>query len=570
VPPASRTADSVWTRFGRLLAESPPALWINESVLRNPALAKSRTATRQTWARVADVGYPLIVVGRGVRRGGSMTGAWWKDASREKKQLHAVVALACVVAVGLLKTGPVLLVAAFVGGAAWLGRDVSRKGADPESAARISRLQAVYNGLVPYLQCGDDPDRHFKPGGNYRDAFTAWEFDDAERLVRLRIDYSEYFRDGEADSRAKVERALEGKVGQDSEYLYSWDEEGNHLDVRVLPPLPSGIVAQRWPVADIEFVLGFTDPGSVSRQIPVLVPDPDADETTLTPHAAQARDAVPPGYQAVEMSPVIWRVNSPDAEAHLLVLGGPFAGKSTTVRSLIAQALSHGHEVAVADMDQSAEYGGLAGKPGVLRLAEDAAASLELLDWLGGEVERRAAAIAAQREAADRLAVAEFGGARAAQLSPRPDPDGAPGAASPSGLDGGGADGGVPGVTPPLWVFVDDLPELADAAARAGRPDPQDTLAALARAARFARLTLVVTARGDRADALRPALRNQLTARIVLGKVDPALSTALFGGALELGGGQVMPPGRGYVRVGGGPVIRLQAPYAPSLSPSAV
>jgi hypothetical protein len=44
--------------------------------------------------------------------------------------------------------------------------------------------------------------------------------------------------------------------------------------------------------------------------------------------------------------------------------------------------------------------------------------------------------------------------------------------------------------------------------------------------------------------------------------VDSAVSTALFGGTLELGGSKQLPPGRGYVRVGStGPVIRLQSPY---------
>jgi hypothetical protein len=536
VSPASRTADSMWTRFGQNLAGSPPVLWVHHSVLRHPTLTRCRTATKETWARVADVGYPLIVLGRGVRRGAASAGSWWKAASREKKQLHTVVALVCVIGVGLLRMGPLLLIGGFLGGAAWLGRDVSKKGADLESAGHISRLQAVYNGLVPYLQNGDDPDQHFKPGGYYRDAFTAWEFDDADRLIRLRFDYSEYFRDGEADSRAKVERALEGKVGQANEYLYSWDEEGNHLDVRVLPPLETGIAAQRWPVADIEFVLGFTDPGSASRQIPVLVPDPNAAEITLTPQGVDGR--VPPGYRVVRLAPVIWRVSSPNTDPHLLVLGGPFAGKSTTVRSLIAQALAHGHQVAVVDMDQSAEYSGLSGTPGVLRVAENAADSLDLLDWLGLEIERRAIIVASAAADAPDGAVEPGGDAVAA--------------------------------TPPLWLFVDDLPELADAAARTGRPDPQDLLAVLARKARFAHTTLVVTARSDRASALRPALRNQLTSRIVLGKVDPALSTALFGGTLELGGGLVMPPGRGYVRIGTGPVIRLQAPYAPSLVLSGV
>jgi DNA segregation ATPase FtsK/SpoIIIE-like protein len=122
----------------------------------------------------------------------------------------------------------------------------------------------------------------------------------------------------------------------------------------------------------------------------------------------------------------------------------------------------------------------------------------------------------------------------------------------------------------PLWLFVDDLPELCAAAGRLGRPDPQDTLAALARKARFARTTLVVTARTDQVLALRPALRNQLTSRVALGRVDAVTSTLLFGGTLELGGAQMMPQGRGYVRIGSGPVIRLQTPYAPTLALSAV
>jgi hypothetical protein len=574
---AARTADSMWTRLGRVVAESPPVVWLNESVLHHPRVSRGRGMAHEGWARVLDVCYPLIVLLRGTRRGAAQLGAWWKEAPKEKRRLQTVIVLACLIGIGLLKFGPLVLILAFLGAAAWLGRDTSRKGADPESPEHIARLQAVYNGLVPYLQNGDDPDQHFKPGGGYRDAFTAWEFDEQDRLIRLRMDYSEYFRDGEADSRAKVERALEGKIGHANEYLYAWDEEGNHLDVRILPPLPDGIGAQPWPVADIEFVLGVTDPGSAGRLIPMLVADPDAGEDTLTPQAA-ARDEVPPGFRVAQLAPVIWRLGTPSANPHLLVTGGPGTGKSTAVRSLLGQALARGHRIAVIDTDQTAEYGALAGRPNVLRITEEPADSLDLLDWFGLEIERRAEQTRAPSSAtdtgsvpgtdpvADTDAVADTGPASgtgsAAQPSPAADLPESANTPNP-------APESAPAAEPALWLFVDDLPELCAAAARLGRPDPQDTLAVLARKARFARTTLVITARIDQIQALRPALRNQLTSRIALGKVDPVTSTLLFGGTLELGGAQVMPQGRGYARIGAGPVIRLQTPYAPALALSA-
>ncbi|HZU57108.1 MAG TPA: FtsK/SpoIIIE domain-containing protein [Actinocrinis sp.] len=587
---AARTADSMWTRLGRMVAESAPVVWFNDSVLHHPHITRGRGMAQDGWSRVLDVCYPLIVLLRGTRRGAAQLGAWWKDAPKDKRRLQTVIVLVCLIGIGLLRFGPLLLILAFLGAAAWLGRDTSRKGADPESPEHVGRLQAIYNGLVPYLQNGDDPDQHFKPGGGYRDAFTAWEFDEQDRLIRLRMDYSEYFRDGEADSRAKVERALEGKIGHANEYLYAWDEEGNHLDVRILPPLPDGIAAQPWPVADIEFVLGVTDPGSAGRLIPMLVADPEATEDTLTPQAA-AREEVPPGFRVAQLAPVIWRLGTPNANPHLLLTGGPGTGKSTAVRSLLGQALARGHRIAVIDTDQTAEYGALAGRPNVLRITEEPADSLDLLDWFGLEIERRAeqarGADAAAAAAADAQSAAVAAAAEARLDAARSESEAASELDTASGHDAvQGHEAGpdearsarepaAPGTEhgqaaePPLWLFVDDLPELCAAAARLGRPDPQDTLAVLARKARFARTTLVITARIDQVAALRPALRNQLTSRIALGKVDAVTSTLLFGGTLELGGAQVMPQGRGYARIGSGPVIRLQTPYAPALALSA-
>ena len=367
--PATRTADSMWTQLGNAVSRSAPAVWLDENVRRNPTLTRTRTVTGGAWTRLLDVCYPLIVLGRGTRIGVRRLLGWWKATPKEKRTLEGVVALVCLVCVGLLSMGPLLLLAAYVGAAAWLGRDTSKVGVDPESKAHIGKLQAVYNGLVPYLQGADDPDQHFKPGGGYRDAFTEWEFDEADALVRLRLDYSEYFKDGEADSRSKVERALEGKIGQHNEYLYSWDEQGNHLEVRILRPLPAGIGSQPWPVAEIEFVLGFTDPSPDTRLIPVLVVDPAASEDTLTP-LSPAPGAVPPGFQIAQVAPVIWRVVCPSVNPHLLVVGGAGSGKSTAVRSLLGQALSRGHQVAVIDSDATAEYAELVDRTGVLRVTE--------------------------------------------------------------------------------------------------------------------------------------------------------------------------------------------------------
>ena len=555
MPPAARSADSMWTRLGQTVSESGPVVWFNDSVCGHPAIGRGRRVALELRARVFDICYPLIVLARGSRRGLGLLRAWWGGSSKEKRRLEVVVVVSCLIGVAVLRYGPVLLVLAFLASAGWLGRDTSRKGADPESKQHISRLQAVYNGLVPYLQDDDDPDKHFKPGGSYRDAFNAWEFDDQDRLVRLAFDYSEYFRDGEADSRAKVERALEGKIGHVNEYLYAWDEEANRLEVRILPPLASDVAVQPWPVAEIEFVLGFTDPDSAGRTIPVLVPDPDGTEDTLTPEATAARGGVPAGFVVAQLAPVIWRIGAPDRTANLLLVGGPMSGKSTAMRALLGQALDRGHRIAVVDTHRTADYRALVGRPGVVRVAEDPAESLELLAWAGEQAERRTA----------------HGGANGPLTLPAP-------AAASEGLTlvpqcvSGAAEGGLERQPErPLWLFIDDLPELCTAARELSRPDPQDALAALAGRSRAGHLVLVATARSEQLSTLRAPLLGQLGSRIALGRVDPASSTMLFGGTLELGGAGMMPPGRGYARLGPiGPVIRLQSPYAPTLASAVV
>jgi hypothetical protein len=227
------------------------------------------------------------------------------------------------------------------------------------------------------------------------------------------------------------------------------------------------------------------------------------------------------------------------------------SGKSTALRALLGQALDRGHRIAVVDTDRTADYRALVGRPGVVRVAEDPADSLELLDWVGNEAERRAA----------------YGGANGPLTLPAPAaaterPDRAP-----QGVSGAAEDGEERQPERPLWLFIDDLPELCAAARELSRPDPQDALVALAGKTRPGDLNLVVTARSEQLGTLRAPLLGRLGSRIALGRMDPAGSTLLVGGTLELGGAGMMPPGRGYARLGPtGPVIRVQSPYAPTLA----
>jgi ABC-type transport system involved in cytochrome c biogenesis ATPase subunit len=555
----ARTADSLWARLGHSVSDSAPVSRFNDSVLHHEWVGRTREFAGDLRTRLYEIFYPVILVSRGLRRAVTGGRAWWAAGAKEKRRVQAAAALVVLVLIGLLPYGPVLLAVGFLCWAGWLGRDTTPKDADPEPGPHIGRLQAVYDGLVPYLHCEHDPDQHFKPGGGYRDAFTAWEFDEHDRLTALTFDYSQFVKDGEAECRAKVERAIEGKVGRGNEFLYDWDEEGNQLSVRVLPPLPAGLAAQPWPVAEIEYVLGITDPDSATRLIPVLMPEePGSRPELLPPHVAARASDPPEGWHTAVLAPVVWRVGNPCPNPHLLVTGSSGSGKTTLLRSLLGQALGRGQQVAVIDVEQTETYADLVGRPGVRGVVEDAEQALELLDWFGLECERRA-----ERRRAEAEALANGETTTFPALKVRD--------ASAAGLRraqeaGAEADDEAPPTEPTLWLCIDGLPELLDAANRLGRAHLEDTLAVLARKARYAGVLLLTTVREERLLQLSAALRAQLTVRVAMGSVEPAVSTALFGGTLELGGSRRLAAGRGYVRVGKGPVIRLQAPYAPPMS----
>lgn len=313
------------------------------------------------------------------------------------------------------------------------------------------------------------------------------------------IRYPAYFTDGEADSRTRIEQLLHAKSGRGREYHFTWDEEGNRLTVTVLSPLPTDIAAQRFVTTPGETVLGFTDPTQVRRTLPLSY-----------------------GEEQRDVPPVVWRTGVRSTEPHLLIMGQPGGGTSTLLRSIALQALQHGDVVIIEG--GPGEYACLTGRDGVLAIECGLAGALAALEWAAHETERRL--IAANR-------------ARQAGHPPPED------------------------TKRPLWLLLDRPSAFAHLAAADGRQDPQSLLQVPLRHGRAANVTVVVADQLDNADALSDAVRQHTRARVVLG---PATADQLAGalGALPATTPAAdVPPGRGYARLGAGPVHRLQVPSTP-------
>jgi hypothetical protein len=470
-----------------------PALWH-----RGRALARAGTDG------ALDVLHPVITVGRGLGRLGGWGRQWWARTPKERRGSAVALAGACLLAVWLVPYGLPIALAALVAAAAWHGRTrgpepVEEAGPCPEE---LSRLQAVYEALVPYFALPEDP--HEEPlychDGEWGRAFEAHEFTEEGRIGRLILRYPAHFRDGEADQRRLVEQALCAKAGRGRELRFEWDEERNRLDVSVLPPLPTDIGAQRFVASPGETVLGFTDPGAVPRTLPVV----DREGTRDVP-------------------PVVWRTGSRSTEPHLLALGNPGSGVSTLLRSVALQALRHG-DLVVVDGGGAGEFACLAGRRGVLAVESSLVGALASLEWVVHETERRLLGVVRAREAGR-----------------------APGAE----------------MRRPLWVVVDRPAVLSHLASAEGRRDPQDLLQVPLRHGRAANVTVVVAEQFEGAEALGQAVRAYTRARVVLGADSPQQVRAVLGEAPQTTPGRLSPPGRGYARLGGGPVLRLQVPATP-------
>ncbi|WAZ20352.1 ABC transporter ATP-binding protein [Streptomyces cinnabarinus] len=463
-------------------------------------IARSRELARTAADSATDVLHPLITISRGLRRLASAGRRKWADTPKDKRGPLLFLVASVVLVVALVPYGPLLAAITLMAAAAWQGRDRAEPAAEGPDESQTERLKSLYEALVPYFSTSEDPAPLYSHGGEWESAFPAYEFDASGRVTSLTIRYPAYFTDGEPEARARIEHLLTAKSGRGREYRFAWDEEGNQLSVSVLPPLPTDIAAQRFVTAPGETVLGFTDPGEVQRTLPLT-------------HGEELRD----------MPPVVWRTGIRSTEPHLLVMGQPGSGTSTLLRSIALQALQYG-DIVIVEGGGTGEYACLTGRDGVLAVECALAGALASLEWAAHETERRLIAVNRARQAG------------------QPPPD---------------------DTKRPLWILLDRPTAFAHVAATEGHKDPQSLLQVPLRHGRAANVTVVVADQFDTADALSESVRQHTRARAVLGPATAEQLTAVLGVPPHTTPISQLPPGRGYARLGAGPVLRLQVPATP-------
>ncbi|HET9381335.1 MAG TPA: hypothetical protein VFP69_10950, partial [Streptomyces sp.] len=187
------------------------------------------------------------------------------------------------------------------------------------------------------------------------------------------------------------------------------------------------------------------------------------------------------------------------------------------------QALRHG-DVLIVDGGGTGEYACLAGRDGVLGVELGLEGALERLEWAARETERRLIAANRARQAG----------------APPPEDTGRP-----------------------LWIILDRPTAFTHLAAADGGRDPQSLLPVPLRHGRAANVTVVVADQLDGTETLGEAVLQHTRARVVLGPAAPEQLTAVLGIPPETTQVPQLPPGRGYARLGTGPVHRLQVPATP-------
>lgn len=469
------------------------------------AVRRSRDAARTGADGAADVLQPLVVVGRGLRRLAYGGRAWWQAAPQERRGPVGALVFVGLLCVYLLPYGPALAVGALLVVAGWKGRGGDAVEAPAETGPgpeELARLQSLYEALVPCFARADEPGEEplYAHDGTYERSFEEFSFTGEGRIERLLLRYPAHFADCDAEQRQRVERVLDAKAGRGREYRFGWDEERNRLELSVLPPLPADVVAQPFVTSPGETVLGFTDEGAVPRTLPVT-----------------------DGWGSRDVPPVVWRTGPRSTETHLLVLGNPGSGASTLLRSVAVQALRHG-DVLVVEGGGAGEFAFLTGRPGVPAVESSVVGALAALEWVVHETERRLLTGHRARQAGD----------------PVP------------------AD-----VRRPLWVVVDRPALLSHLARAEGRRDPQELLEVPLRHGRAAHVTVVVAEQFEGAQTLAQAVRAYTRARVVLGPESADQVRAVLGEGPAAAPAPQPPRGRGYARLGGGPVLRLQVPATP-------
>ncbi|MFE2579566.1 hypothetical protein [Streptomyces sp. NPDC059378] len=463
-------------------------------------IARSRELARTAADSATDVLHPLITIARGLRRLASAGRRKVAETPKDKRGPLLFMVASAILVVVLVPYGPLLAAVTLMAAAAWHGRDRTPPEPDGPDETQTQRLQSLHEALVPYFSAAKDPAPLYAHGGDWEKTFPAYEFDDAGRLTHLVIRYPAYFTDGEAASRTRIENLLTAKSGRGREYHFGWDEEGNQVTVTALPPLPTDTAAQRFVTAPGETVLGFTDPTQIQRTLPLSF-----------------------GEEQRDVPPVVWRTGMRSTEPHLLAVGQPGSGTSTLLRSIALQALQHG-DVLIVEGGGTGEYACLTGRDGVLAVECGLAGALASLEWAAHETERRL--IAANR----------------ARQEGHPPPE---------------------DTRRPLWILLDRPGAFTHLAAADGRTDPQSLLQVPLRHGRAAHVTVVVAEQFDALDTLSDAVRQHTRARAVLGQVTAQQVEAVLGAPPHTTPAGHVPPGRGYARLGVGPVHRLQVPATP-------
>ncbi|MER6751239.1 hypothetical protein [Streptomyces fungicidicus] len=466
-------------------------------------LARSRELARTAADSATDVLHPLITITRGLRRLASAGRRRWAGTPKDRRGALLFLTASVVLVVALAPYGPLLAVITLMAAAAWHGRDRAPSAPAGPDEDQCRRLKSLYEALVPYFSAAEDPEPLYAHGGDWEKVFTECEFDSTGRIAHLVIGYPAYFTDGEPESRARIEHLLGAKSGRGREYHFGWDEEANQLTVRVLAPLPTDITAQPFVTAPGETVLGFTDPIRVQRTLPL----------THGAHGEERRD----------VPPVVWRTGLRSTEPHLLATGQPGSGTSTLLRSIALQALHHG-DVVIVDGGGTGEYACLTGRDGVLAVECGLTGALTSLEWAAHETERRLIAAGRAHQAGD------------------PPPE---------------------DTRRPLWLLLDRPSAFTHLAAADGRADPQALLQVPMRHGRPANVTVVVAEQLDGLETLSDAVRQHTRARVVLGPATAEQLETVLGAPPHTTPVDQVAPGRGYARLGSGPVHRLQVPATP-------
>lgn len=230
------------------------------------------------------------------------------------------------------------------------------------------------------------------------------------------------------------------------------------------------------------------------------------------------------GDEPRDVPPVIWRTGPRSTEPHLLAVGRPGSGATSLLRSVALQALRHGGDVLIIDGGGSGEYSCLSGRTGVLAVESGPTGALATLEWAAQETERRLVATHRAREAG------------------RPAPD---------------------DTRRPLWILLDQPSVPGHLAAAEGLPDPLAQLQVPLRHGRAAHVTVVVAEQFDHLELLNDAVWQHTRARIVLGPASVQQIADVLGLPPHTTPTAQVPPGRGYARLGTGPVHRLQVPATP-------